>query len=238
MEILGIIPARGGSRGIPGKNLVALAGKPLLFYTCAAALKSRRLTRTILSTDDNAIAAAAQACGVEVPFMRPAELSGDETLLMPVVEHALNLLAHNQNYCPEIVVVLQPTSPLRRAEHIDGAVRLLQETGADSVVSVTAVPHQYSPVSVMLMDDQGRLAPYLAGEGDRILRRQEKPKLYGRNGPAVCAFRTDTFTHYKSFYGPHSVGYLMSKLDSFDIDDGDDLVLCELILRSRKKRNR
>lgn len=234
MEILGLIPARGGSKSIPRKNIVSLAGRPLLTYTCDAALSSRTLTRVVLSTDDGEIAAVGQDCGVEVPFLRPVELAQDDTPTLPVIQHALHWLEEHQSYCPEIIVLLQPTSPLRRAEHIDDAVDLLLETGADSVVSMVEVPHQFNPVSVMKMDQAGQLAPYIEGQGTRILRRQEKPRVYARNGPAVCALWTRTLNLYGNPFGPRSVGYVMSSLDSIDIDDEEDLFICEAILRSNR----
>ncbi|NOS67635.1 MAG: acylneuraminate cytidylyltransferase family protein [Candidatus Peribacteraceae bacterium] len=138
--ILGIITARGGSKRLPGKNIMLLNGKPLLAYTCEAALGSM-LTRTILSTDDAAIAAVGKSCGVEVPFLRPAELARDDTPSMDVIAHVLSHLQEKEQYVPAIIVLLQPTSPLRTSAHIDAGIRLLQETGADSIVSVTEVPH-------------------------------------------------------------------------------------------------
>ena len=234
MEILGLIPARGGSKGISRKNIVPLAGRPLLAYTCDAALSSRTLTRVILSTDDDEIAAVGRDCGVEVHFLRPAALAQDDTPALPVVEHALRWLEQHQNYRAEVVVLLQPTSPLRRAEHIDEAVNLLLETGADSVVSMVEVPHQFNPVSVMKMDEEGRLTPYIEGQGTRILRRQEKPIVYARNGPAVCALWARTLGCYGDLFGPYSVGCVMSRLDSIDIDDEADLFICKAVLQSNR----
>src|SRR5262245_30486631 len=127
-EVLALIPARGGSKGIPGKNLVALSGRPLLAYTCDAARESARITRIVVSTDSEAIASAAETFGA-TPLMRPEALAADDTPMIGVVRHALDALEAS-GYGPEIVVLLQPTSPLRRAEHIDGAVDLLIDSGA------------------------------------------------------------------------------------------------------------
>ncbi|MEK7090871.1 MAG: acylneuraminate cytidylyltransferase family protein [Patescibacteria group bacterium] len=123
-KILGIITARGGSKGIPGKNIKLLSGKPLVVYTIEAAKKSASLDRIILTTDDEAIAKVAKQNGCEVPFMRPAELAKDDTPTMPVVQHALKWLAENENYGPDAVMILQPTSPLRQDFHIKEAVEL------------------------------------------------------------------------------------------------------------------
>ena len=134
MRIVGIITARGGSKGIPQKNICLLRGRPLLAYTADAALAARRLTKVVLSTDDPAIAEVGRACGVDVPFLRPAELARDDTPSIPVVQHAVRWLAeHGEEF--DAVCLLQPTNPLRRAEDIDGAIDLLETSGADSVLS-------------------------------------------------------------------------------------------------------
>ena len=189
MNILGLIPARGGSKTIPHKNIAPLAGKPLLAYTCEAALASRHLTRVLLNTDDSEIAATGRACRIDVPFLRPTALAADDTPILPVIQHTLDWLDENQDFHVDVVVLLQPTSPLRRAEHIDAAVELLLTQGADTVVSVVAVPHQFNPVSLMQLDEQGQLTPFVAGE--MILRRQDKPRIFARNGPAILVVSRD-----------------------------------------------
>lgn len=234
MEILGLIPARGGSRGIPGKNLAPLLGRPLLAYTAAAATASATLTRCILSTDDERIAAAGRELGVEVPFLRPAELALDDTPAFPVVAHAVEWVAA-EGRPADVVVLLQPTSPLRRAEHVDAAVRLLLETGAESVVSVVPVPHRFAPASLLRLGAGGRVEPALpaaGGAGDPLLR-QQKEQLVARNGPAVYVARVEELLLRGSLYGAETVAYPMSPLDSVDADDLDDLALCEALLAAR-----
>ena len=226
MNILGLIPARGGSRSIPRKNAIPLGGRPLLAYTCDAALQSKRLTRTVLSTDDEEIARVGTACGVEVPFRRPADLARDETPMIEVVRHAVGWLADHEGYRADLVAVLQPTSPLRRAEHIDAAVDLVLETGADTVVSVVEVPHQFNPVSLMRLEE-GRLIPFL--DQPMILRRQDKPPVYARNGPAVLVVRREVIAQGR-LYGDTVRPLEMSHADSVDIDDADDLALAEFYL--------
>ena len=228
MPVLGVIPARGGSKGIPGKNIRPIAGRPLLAYTSDAARASRRLTRTIVSTDDEAIAEAARGLGLEVPFLRPAPLATDAAPMLPVLTHAVAELAR-QGFAADVVVLLQPTSPLRRAEHIDAAVDLLEATGADSVVSVVEVPHQFNPVSVMRLAG-GRLRPY--EDHPPVTRRQDKPLLYARNGPAVLAVRAPIL-EAGSLYGEDCRPYVMSAADSLDIDTADDLRFVELVLSTR-----
>lgn len=231
MTILGVIPARGGSKSIPSKNIVPVAGRPLLTYTCDAARQSKRLTRTILSTDDEEIAKVGRACGVEVPFLRPTLLAQDETPMVDVLRHAVSWLTEQEGYPVDIVVLLQPTSPLRRPDHIDAAVDLLARTGADTVVSVVQVPHQFRPTSLMQVDANGTLTSYL----DRpvILRRQEKPRVYARNGPAVLVVRREV-VEQGQLYGSSVRPLEMSLADSVDIDDMDDVALAEFWLDRRK----
>jgi len=230
VEVLGVIPARGGSRGVPRKNLALLAGRPLLSYTFDAVRDSRCLTRTVLSTDDVEIAAYARSCGVEVPFMRPAALAGDTTPALPVVQHALAELGRT-GFVPDVVVLLQPTSPLRRAAHIDAAVEKLLASGADSVVTVVEVPHQFNPVSVMKIEE-GRLVPFFEGQGTTVLRRQDKPHVYARNGAAVYATRRQTIIG-GSLFGADSRPLEMTAAESIDIDGPDDLIMAEALIRSR-----
>jgi CMP-N-acetylneuraminic acid synthetase len=213
MDVLGLIPARGGSKGISRKNLVQVGGKPLLAWTVETARAATELTRVVVSTDDDEIAATA---GVEV-LRRPAELAADETPMLDVVRHAVAELS------PEVVVLLQPTSPLRRAEHVDAAVRLLLESGADAVVSVVAVPHRYSPEALMDVVD-GRV---VARGSART--RQEKGLVYARNGPAVLAVRSERLGD--DLYGGDCRPYLMDERDSLDVDDSFDLELADLLLR-------
>jgi CMP-N-acetylneuraminic acid synthetase len=228
VNVLAIIPARGGSKGIPHKNVRLMGGRPLLAYTVDAAHASRRVTRTIVSTDDPVIAAAARELGVDVPFMRPAELSGDATPMLPVLQHAVREM-ETRGCAADAVVLLQPTSPLRRAEHIDAAVDLLESSGADSVVSVVEVPHQFNPVSVMRLEND-RLVPFL--DGPVILRRQDKPRVFARNGPAVLAVRTAVLQS-GSLYGDDIRPLTMAPHDSLDVDSPDDLELVEYFLTRR-----
>lgn len=232
MNILGLIPARGGSQSIPRKNLVTLVGRPLLAYTCEAALRSNRLTRTILSTDDDEIASVGRACGVEVLFRRPAELALDDTPMVEVIRHTVSWLSEHEGYAADVVVLLQPTSPLRRVEHIDAAVELLLEGGTDTVVSVVEVPHQFNPVSLMRLEE-GTLRPFL--DEPMILRRQDKPPVYARNGPAVLVARREVIEKGR-LYGDTVHPLEMNFSDSVDIDDADGLALAEFYLSRRASK--
>jgi CMP-N-acetylneuraminic acid synthetase len=231
LNVLGVIPARGGSKGIPDKNLAPLCGRPLLAYTADAVKASTRLTRTIVSTDDPRIAESARSLGLEVPFMRPAALAVDEAPMLPVLQHAIDAM-ESSGFNTDILVLLQPTSPLRRGEHIDAAIDWLQRVRGDSVVSVVEVPHQFNPASVMTLDD-GLLRPFL--DGPTATRRQDKPRLYARNGPAVLAVHARVIRQ-GSLYGNESWPLLMSQEDSLDIDTPWDLRLVESALSARGVR--
>jgi CMP-N,N'-diacetyllegionaminic acid synthase len=218
MDVVGLIPARAGSKGIPRKNLATLAGRPLIAWTLEAAQASQTLTSIVVSTDSKEIAEA--VAGIQL-LQRPVRLATDETPMRAVVDHALAELA-----TPDVLVLLQPTSPLRRPEHIDEAVQLLLETGADSVVSVVEVPHRYAPESLMALHD-GRLVAL----AESAARRQDKQRVYARNGPAVLALRPDRLGD--DLYGGDCRGYLMRPEDSLDIDGPFDLELAELLLSRR-----
>ena len=227
MNVLGVIPARGGSKGIPNKNLALLAGRPLLAYTADAAKASTRLTRTVVTTDDQRIAECAKSLGLDV-IMRPSALAADDAPMLPVLQHAIATM-REQGFETDVVVLLQPTSPLRRAEHIDAAVDWLQRTRGDSVVSVVEVPHQFNPTSVMRLDD-GLLKPFL--EGPTATRRQDKPKLYARNGPAVLAVHARVIEG-GSLYGNETWPLVMTPEDSIDVDTPLDLKFVEHSLQTR-----
>jgi CMP-N-acetylneuraminic acid synthetase len=228
MKVLGVIPARGGSKGVPGKNLRPVAGRPLLAYTADAARASRTLERVVVSTDDPGIAEAARRLGLDVPFMRPRDLASDEAPMLPVLWHAATEMAV-RGFAADAVVLLQPTSPLRRAGHIDAAVELLETTGADSVVTVVEVPHQFSPVSVQRLEGD-RLQPYQPGPA--VTRRQDKPRVYARNGPAVLAVRRHVLER-PSLYDGDCRGLVMDAADSIDVDTPWDLELLEFLLARR-----
>ena len=229
-NILGVIPARGGSKGIANKNLALLGGRPLLAYTADAVKESTRLTRTIVTTDDPRIAECARSLGLEVPFMRPSSLGGDDAPMLAVLQHAVEAL-ETDGFNADIVVLLQPTSPFRRGEHIDAAVTWLERAGGDSVVSVVEVPHQFNPTSVMRIED-GLLKPFL--DGASVTRRQDKPRVYARNGPAVLAVRTRV-VKAGSLYGAQTWPLGMSPEDSIDIDTPWDARVAEALLAGRTR---
>ena len=227
--VLGIVPARGGSKGVPGKNIRPLAGRPLLEYTARAARESGVLDRVVLSTESAEIAEAGRRAGLEVPFMRPAALAQDDTPMLAVLRHALDALAA-EGASPEIVVLLQPTSPLRRPEHVREAVRLLRESGADSVVTVVELPRHLSPDYVMRIED-GLLRPFLP-EGAAVTRRQDARPAYSRDG-TVYAFRRATLERFGNIYGNDCRPLLVNAADSLSIDSPADWTAAERILAAR-----
>jgi CMP-N,N'-diacetyllegionaminic acid synthase len=216
--VLGLVPARGGSKGIPDKNLLPLAGRSLLEYAARAASASRVLDRTILSTDSERIAAEGVRAGLEVPFTRPAELARDDTPMLPVVEHAIEWLERS-GWWPDIVVLLQPTSPLRTPDHIVRAVQQLRDTRADSVVTVVELPRHLSPDYVMRIED-GRLVPFLP-EGHRITRRQEARPAFVRDGTAYAFWRR-TLRASRSIYGEACSPLVVPARESITIDTPED----------------
>ena len=229
LRVLGLVPARGGSKGVPDKNVRPLAGHTLLEYTARAARESGVLDRIILSTDSPDIADAGRRAGLEVPFVRPAMLAADDTPMVPVIEHALAELSR-EHWSPEFVVLLQPTSPLRRPDHIREAVSMLRETGADSVVTVVEVPRHLSPDYVMRIDG-GRLKPFLP-DGARVARRQDARPAWARDG-TVYAFRRSTIEQTGGIYGEDCRPLLVDAGDSLSIDSPEDWDEAERLLTRR-----
>ncbi len=236
MRVLGIITARGGSKGIPGKNLKLLGGRPLLDFSIDAA-NDTPLDRLILSTEDQKIADVARSLGCDVPFMRPAELARDETPHLPVIQHATRWLLEHENYQPDVVLILQPTSPLRSSADIAAALRMLELSGADSVVSVSEVSAHAHPMRMLRVDDQGNAVLFATGQPvrKRINRRQDLPKAWVMNG-AVYACRTEVlFAAEPSLYGDRVVAYPMPAERSISIDTLEDWAEAERALERQPR---
>lgn len=233
-EILAIVPARGGSKGIPRKNIRPLNSKPLLAYTATAAMDSRFITRRVLSTDDMEIARIGSEYGLEVPFMRPAHLSTDRSPSLEGFQFTLNELGLREGYVPDHVIILQPTSPLRNSAHIDEAIEKYLNADADSLVSVMKIPHSMTPFSAMYKNDDDYLRPLTELDESRN-QRQNKPNYFARNGAAIYITTPSNILANNSLYGKNIVAYEMSKLDSLDIDDEEDWILAEALLEWRAK---
>jgi CMP-N,N'-diacetyllegionaminic acid synthase len=211
-----------------------LKGRPLIAYTIDAARRADVFDRLILSTDDAAIAAFASSQGCDVPFMRPPDLARDETPHLPVLQHAVNWLADNQTYRPDAVMILQPTSPLRRPEHIKEAATLLSTSGADSVLSVSEMPAHVHPMRALRLDADGGAVLFVTGEPvrKRVNRRQDLPPAWAMNG-AIYAFRTHVlFDAEPSLYGDRTVAMRMPDPFGISIDTADDWKAAEKALES------
>ena len=226
MKILGIVPARGGSKGVPGKNIRILGEKPLIVRTLDAAMNSGCLSRVIVTTDSDEIRQVVLNAGYEVPFRRPIDLAQDDTPLIKPVTHALGF-AEKTDGPYDAVCLLQPTSPFRTGVHIREAAGIFEKSGADSVVSVVKVPHRFVPTSLM-KEEKGMLVHYIAK--DVSYTRHSDEKLWGRNGPAVL-FTKAEYIRRNSFYGLVIQGYQMDFISSIDIDEEEDWSLAERIVR-------
>lgn len=228
MNILGIITARGGSKGVPNKNLELVAGKPLIAWTVATAIASRRLTRTIVSTDSQQIASAAQKHGGCVPFLRPPELAQDRTPHAPVIQHAINWVRTYDKFAPDYIVILQPTSPFRLPEDIDNAVEIAVTKKANSVISLC---HSHRPPWwAKTISEDGRVFSLLPQTQQPGLR-QEMPPAFMPNG-AVYVVDVPYFMQTGVIVGDNSYAYLMPENRSLDIDTEWDLQLARLIMES------
>ena len=225
--MIAIIPARGGSKGLPGKNIKPLNGKPLIAYAVEAALKAKHIDRVIISTDDEEIARVAVQYGAELPFMRPAELASDTSLAVDNYIYTIGKLEQESGTIIDAFVVLQPTSPLRIAEDIDGAVELFEKKKADSVISYTQEAH---PISWhKYLDEEGHFIDILDAN---IKNRQDNRVSYYPNG-AVYVFRTSMIRERK-YYTDRSYAYIMPRIRSVDIDFIEDFEYAEFLLRRTK----
>ena len=234
MRACGIIPARGGSKAVPRKNLATLAGKPLIAHTILAAHEAESLSDFIVSTDDEEIAAVAREWGADVPFVRPAHLAEDDVPTVEVLRHAARWLADDGREAP-LTVLLQPTSPLRVAADIDATVRKLIETDADSAFTVCEAD---TPAEWLLRVDDDRARQLLEGEEERFSTpRQLLPPVYRQNG-AVEVYRTERLLAGKDMYGEDARVVIMPRSQSIDIDDRLDLERAEAVLARRESPGR
>lgn len=231
MNVLGVIPARGGSKGVPRKNARLLCGKPLLAYTAESALAALRLSRVVLSTDDEEIAAIGRACGLDVPFMRPPELATDQAPMLPVVQHVIRWTEERGERF-DAVCLLQPTNPLRRAADIDACIELLEKSGSDSVVTVLPVPKEHHPYWVYLQGPSGILK-LSNGATEPLPRRQQLPAAFHREG-SVYVTRRDVVMEKNSLYGTDLRGYPLNARQSVNIDDLEDWEAAEKLIGSQK----
>jgi CMP-N-acetylneuraminic acid synthetase len=235
--VLALVPARGGSKGIPRKNLQLLAGRPLVAHAVETALAANLVTRVLCSTDDAEIAEVARAAGAEVPFLRPSELAQDHSEDWAVFKHALDWLQQHQAWQPDLIVNLRPTSPLRTPSHVDRAIRLLLDSGADSVKAVCLA--RQHPHKMWLRRPDGRIEPFLK-TAFRLARGPDVPRaqledVYWQNG-VVDVTRREMILEHGVMIGPRVAGLVIHPEDSIDIDTPLDLALAELLYSRRMAR--
>lgn len=228
MNVLALITARGGSKGIPRKNLSPLAGKPLIAWTieCAMAVHGR-LGRIIVSTDDEEIASVSRKYGAEVPFLRPASLSGDDATSLDVVRHAVETMEKDAEVPFDWVLLLQPTSPLRRPEDLRQALDIAAEGDCDAVIAVTEVVESH-PMLLKTIEN-GRLAPYGDAPLNGVRRQDCRPPVYINNG-AIYLSRRELVMERNTLLGDNARPYIMPLEHSLDIDSAFDLKLAEAVI--------
>ncbi len=227
-KIIALIPARGGSKGLPRKNIALLSGKPLIVWTIEEAKKSKYIDKLYVSTDDKEIAGIVQSFGAEIPFIRPRSLSGDEVRCIDVVLHCIDFM-ENRNESYDILVLLQPTSPLRITKDIDDAILFLVEKKAGAIISVSECEHPPQKANVLPAD--GSMENFIK-ETNLNKNRQELDTYYRENGSVYVA-NLDYIKKQKSFYGKKSFAFITLVEHSVDVDSKLDLGFCEYLLRKR-----
>ena len=227
MRVLGVITARGGSKGVPRKNIKLLNGKPLLAYTAEVALQAKALSRVIISTDDEEIAEVAKEWGVDVPYLRPNELANDKSPTLPVLQHAVKELQAQGDNGYDAICLLQPTSPLRTVADIEECISLMSKNGYTSVISVVPVPADYNPHWVY-KEVEGKLQLY-TGESQPISRRQDLPPAYKRDG-VIYLTTCHTLMEEDSLFGDKVGAYHTPERPEVNIDTLEDWQHAERVL--------
>jgi CMP-N-acetylneuraminic acid synthetase len=227
MRVLGVVIARGGSKGIARKNVTSLCGEPLLKYTADAALAADKLSTVILTTENDEIAEVGRQCGLRVPFMRPAELARDDTPSLPVIQHAVRFM-QQQGESFDAVMTLQPTNPLRRTRDIDGAIDLLESTAADSVISFVDVGEKH-PARMKYIAADGRVVDPPFAEDFEGQRRQDLPPLFLREG-SIYLTRIDVLMKQNSFKGDDCRAWMIPAERACNIDTPFDLKMAEWLI--------
>lgn len=230
-NVLAIIPARGGSKGLLRKNIRLLCGKPLITYTIEAALTSKYVTRVVVSTEDKEIGETSKAYGAEV-VKRPQELARDDSSVIDALMHVINWF-EEKNQCFDIVVQLEPTSPLRKEDDLDNAIWLFTENidRADSLVSVGEVQLEHPYITKKI--EEGFVKPFIE-IGKDFYQRQQLPKIYFPYG-VIYLSKVDTLKRYKTFYQERTIPYFIERWQNYEIDDIYDFICIEAILKHRKK---
>lgn len=229
-KVVCVIPARGGSKGVPRKNIKLLAGKPLIAYTIEQALESKYIDRTIVSTEDDEIANISRQFGAEVPFLRPEHLAGDQVATVDVLLHAINWLDEMELYSFDILVLLHTTTPLRAVEDIDACIEILKDTNADNIFSVTEA-HRNPYFNMVEVDERGKVQLIKQGS---FTSRQSAPKVYDMNS-SIYVWWKERFKKSVKIFMDNSRIYIMPKQRSVDIDDDIDFKIAEMIMAEKTK---
>jgi len=229
-SVLAIVPARGGSKGLPGKNVRPLCGRPLICWTIDTALACKEINAVVVSTDDEQIAAVAAAAGAEIPFLRPSRLADDMATSIDVVIHALDFLESNGRIF-DIVLLLEPTSPLREVSDIQLALRCMSDSGASAIVSVCRAESVH-PAFMFRTTSRGRLKPFMF-TSTRGLRRQEIEPLFYLEG-TLYASTVEAIRKHRSFYHEDTIAYEVAKWKAIEIDDIDDFCMVEAIAKYKE----
>lgn len=232
-EVLAIIPARGGSKALPRKNIKKLNGIPLIAYTLLAANKSKYIKRIVVSTDDNEIAYISKTYGGEIPYIRPSKLADDTSPTIDSILHMIDYLEKKQDYCPDYILLLQCTSPLRNTQHIDEAIEKLLNSDFDGIASICEAEVNPYWTNVLTKDK----LQYFIKEGKQITRRQDLPEIYRCNG-AIFLAKTEVLKKEKTFELENLTGYIMDEYSSIDIDTELDFKIAEVIMNTIKANER
>ncbi len=230
MNILAIIPARGGSKEIPQKNIKKLCGKPLIEYTINAAQRSKKINKIIVSTDNKKIAKISKYLGVEMPFLRPKKISADNSPTIDLIRHTIKELKKNE-FVPDIITILQPTSPFRTSQMIDKSINLLKKTDATSVISVTKInKHPF-----LWFEIQGEYLKSVKKDVHKFYQRQLFPNIFYPTG-AIYTFWTSTLTKYDSIYGSKIKPMIIKdEMQNLDIDNDFDFFVAKMGMKYCKK---
>jgi len=230
IRVLGVIPARGGSKSIPRKNIADLAGKPLIAYSIESAMQSKLLTKTIVSTDCPEIAHISKTLGADVPFLRPANLATDQSASVDVVLHALKFMQELENVKYHAVMLLQPTTPFRKSKHIDKAISEFADSGVDSIKSVSDV-NGVHPFRMYELDSKSSLVPFCPFVEDPMMPRQQLRPVYIRSGD-IYLTSTKWLHKNKSLISVNAKGLIIDTQPSVNIDEPADLELARILVNN------
>lgn len=231
-DILAVVTARSGSKRIPRKSIAPLRGRPLMVWVLDALAASRRVTRTIVDTDDEEMAEVGRRHGADVPFRRPPELAADAAGHVAVLEHALAVLREQEQYVPDAVVLVQPTSPFVATEQIDQAVDLMLATGADSVETVVEVPTVFHPYNIRVIDEQGLTRFLMPDARDRARTAGRRPPMYAIGN--VYVFRPANLVETGTLQGRVSRSIVIDRRSALDVDEPFDLQIAEALAVERE----